>query len=124
GPVRVAGVSARTEWRSRAAYIARFKSIALGRGEVHLNLHVWHVNLDLRVHINGTVDLREGPLHLLGLASQNVQIGAEDADYDIIAGSYQHLIDSLVEVGLHIVVEPRIAVDHLLDGSQRLVVVD
>ena len=67
-PVNVADFSARNKCRSRPAYIARFKSIALGLGEVHLNFHVWHVNLDLRVHINGTVDLREGPLQLLGLA--------------------------------------------------------
>ena len=67
------------------AHIARFKSIALGLGEVHLDLHLRHVNLEFRVHISGTVDLREGSPHLLGLAMQDAQIGAEDADNDIIA---------------------------------------
>ncbi len=68
-PVNVADFVARHQYARRPADIARFEPIALGFGEVHLDLHVWHVNLELRMHISGTVDLREGPSHLLGLAA-------------------------------------------------------
>ena len=44
----------------------------------------------------GRVDLREGLLHLLGLAPEDVQVGAVDAHDDVIARSHQHLIDPLV----------------------------
>src|SRR5262249_35170198 len=60
--------------------IARLDAIALGLGEVYLNVHLWLVDLGLRMHISNTGDLRDGLPHLLGLAPQNVQLDAEDAD--------------------------------------------
>src|SRR5204862_6750370 len=96
----------------------RFESVALGLGEIHLDLYVWHVNLQLRMYINRPLDLRESLLYLLGFTAQNTQIGSEDAHDDLIARSHQHLIDPLIEVGLHIVKEPWVAVDHVADGSQ------
>ena len=35
----------------------------------------------------------------------------------------EHLVDPLVQVGLHVAVQAGVAVDHLLDRGQRLVVV-
>ena len=51
------------------------------------------------------------------LLAQDVEILAVDADDDRVARPGQHLPDPLLEVGLHVAVEPGIAVDHLLDAA-------
>src|SRR6266581_928359 len=84
-PVNVTDFGARYQCGRRPAHIARFESIVLGLGEVHLDLHLWLLDLELRMDISGTVDLREGPSHLFGLAAEDAQVGAVDADNDIVA---------------------------------------
>ena len=76
------------------------------------------------MQIDEPVDPRERLPDLLRLVAQDVQIGAVDAHDDRLARSGQHLSDPLLQIGLHVAIEPGIAVDHLLDRGQRLVVVD
>ena len=61
-------------------------------------------------------------LDLGRLLPQHVEVLTVDADDDGLAGAGQHLPDALLQVGLHVTADPRIAVDHLLDPGQRLVV--
>ena len=68
-----------------------------------------------------TVDLPEDLTHLIRLGTQDFQIVAEDPDDDGIARSRQDLVDPLVQVGLSIPEEPRIALDDLVDGGHGLV---
>src|SRR6266496_5119518 len=53
------GFNAGYQRRCRPADITRFESIALSLGKVHLDIHLWLFDLQLRMHINGTVDRSE-----------------------------------------------------------------
>src|SRR5439155_19037140 len=44
--------------------------------------------------------------------------------HDRLLGAGQHLFDALLEIGLHVAIEPGVTVDQLLNFRQRLVVVD
>src|SRR6266496_4040980 len=103
------------------AHIAWFESIALGLGKVDLDVHLWLLDLQLRMHINGTVNLRERVPHLLGLTAQDAQVGAGDTHDDIVARSRQHLASRLFQVSLHIAPDAGIAFGNLAhprNGSQ------
>src|SRR5262249_11271524 len=106
------------------ADIAWLESVTFGFVEVYLDLNVRHIHLELCMHIRGPIDLGKGPLHLRSFAAQDFEIGAVEADHDIVARSHQHLVDPLVEVVLDISVEPWVTVDHLLDGGQRGAIVN
>ena len=63
-------------------------------------------------------------LDLLGQVLELAEVGAVDPHDDRIARTGQDLADALLEVGLHVTSQARVAVDHLEDGRVRLVVVD
>ena len=65
-----------------------------------------------------------GVLHVIRRAPQGRQLRPEDAHDDRLARARQDLLDALPEVGLNVAIKPRIAVDGLLDGLQRRLVVD
>ncbi len=120
---KVADFFACQQGRRRPAHIAGLEAIALRRGQIDLDLHLRHLGLELHVQIGDAGDALQGLLHLVRLVVDALQVGPIDAHDKGFAGSGQHLVDSFVEIGFHIVEEPRIAVDHLLDGGHRLVVV-
>ena len=97
--------------------------VALGRREVDLHLELGDVLDELDVLLDHAVDVGEDRLDLIGLGPQHVEVRAEDADHDGVARAGQHLADAFLEVGLHVPLEARVAVDDLLDLGEGLVVV-
>ena len=64
------------------------------------------------------------PAHLVGLGAERRRGRRRRcARRSASRGARQHLVDALAQVGLHVVVEPGIGVDDLLDRRERLVVV-
>ncbi len=51
-PEDVADFFARQQGRRRPAHVAGFEAIALGRREIHLDLHLGHLGLELHVQID------------------------------------------------------------------------
>ena len=66
----------------------------------------------------------EALLDVVGQILERRQIRPVDADDDRVARAGEHLADALLEVGLDVAPQTGIAVDDLLDGGERLVVVD
>ena len=81
-----------------------------------------HLGELLGVLLGQAVHAEQELLDLGRLLPQDVQVVAVDADDDGLAGAGQDLPDALLQVGLHVAPEARVAVDHLLDLGQRLVV--
>ena len=63
-------------------------------------------------------------LHLLRLLAQGVQVRTEQADDDRLAAAGDDLLGALVQVGLAVAEEAGVVSDDLVDGRDRLVVVD
>ena len=61
--------------------------------------------------------------HSLCLTLEDLQIRPEDSHHDRLRCTGEHLVDSLPEIGLHVVIQAGVAVHNLLDRLQRLVVV-
>ena len=93
-------------------------------GQVDLDIHLGDVLLEVDVVLDDAVDPGDGLADLLGLVPQDLEVGAADADDDGLAAAGQDLADALLEIGLDVATEPRVALDHLVDLVERLVVVD
>ena len=104
--------------------VARLQAVALRGGKVDLHLHLGDLGLELDVLVDDAVDAGQQLLHLVGLLAKDRQVLAEDAHDDGVALTGQHLADAFLQVGLHVTAQTGVAVDHLLDPGQRLVVVD
>ena len=52
--------------------------------------------------------------------AQRLEVGAEEPHDDRLAGAGEHLLDPLLEVGLHVAVQAGVAVDDLLDPARRV----
>ena len=121
--VRIADLLAGDHGRCRAADVTRLQAVAICRRKVDLHVDLGDLGQQLDMEVDDALDLCELLLQLVGLLAQHDQIGAEDADDDRIAGSGQHLADPLLEIGLHVTPQARIALNHLLDRRERGVVV-
>ena len=56
-------------------------------------------------------DVADALLDVLGLLLQRREVWTVDAHHDGLAGTGQHLLDALPEVGLHVAVEARVVLD-------------
>jgi hypothetical protein len=123
-PEDVADLFAGHQGGRRPAHIARLDPVDLGLSQVDPDIDLGDVLVELHELLDGAVDAGDGLPHLLRLLLEDVQVGAADADRDGLAGPGQDLADTFLQVGLYVPPESGIAVDHLLDGSACLVVVD
>ena len=73
--------------------------------------------------LDDALDAADGLLYLLGRLADLLEVVALDADDERRAASRQHLPDPLLQVRLHVPVDPRVALDDLLHLGERLVVV-
>src|SRR5215211_9193269 len=105
-------------------HVARLDAVVLRRGEVHLDLRVWKVLLEVGVGVDEAGDVLHLLRDLIRLGVKHVEVGAIDAHDDGFARARKHLLDPFSQVGLHVPIEPGVAVDRLLDGDQSIVIVD
>ena len=116
----VADLLALDHGRSGPAHVARLEAVALGLREVDLDLDLGDALLELDDGRRSTpVDLRDAALHLVRLAVERVR-SSPKMRTTIGSLDPEHLVDPLVQVGLHVVEHPGIAVDDLLDPRDRL----
>ena len=95
----------------------------LGCRELDRDLRLCNAFLELDERVAHALDVRDGRPHVVGLPVEGREVVAEDADDDRIARPREHLVDPLVEVGLHVVERPGVPVDDLLDLRDGLLVV-
>src|SRR5205085_4471728 len=122
-PEDVPDLLAGDQGRRRTADVARLEAVLLSDRQVLLDEDLWHVHLLLLAHLRHTRSGLEHLLDLVGLGAQHAQVRTVDPHDHGLAGPGQYLLDALLEVGGDIPLQPRIAVDNLLDGGNRLVVV-
>ncbi len=121
--MNVAHLEARHHLVRRPQHVARLDPVAFGGGEVHLDLHMWDHGLELNVQIDHALDALHRLLHLLRRRAEDVQLWPIEAHDDRFSTAREHLSDAFLQIGLHIAVDARVAVHHLLNGVERRVVV-
>ena len=95
----------------RAPDVAGFEPVPLRRVEVDRDLDLRDVQQPLGLDVDGPLDARHGVLDLVRLRAQHLQVRSVDAHHDGVARPGQDLLDPLLEVGLHVALQPGIAVD-------------
>ena len=105
------------------ADIAGLEALALGRGQVDLDLHLSFLGLPLDLQVRNAVDRRQRLLHLLRRAAERRPVRAVEADDDCVVGPGQHLPDALAQIRLNVPGQPGIPVDHSLDSRDRCLVI-
>ena len=98
-----------------AADVTRLEPVLLRLLQVDLDRDLWHLRELLDVLLVQAVDAEQQLLDLGRLLPEHVEVVAVDADDDRLAGARQHLPDALLQVGLHVAPDARVAVDDLLD---------
>ena len=120
----VADLLAREQDRRGPPDVARLDPVGLRLGQVDLDLDLRDLDLELGVQVDQPRDAAERLLDLRRLGPQDRQVGTEDAHDDGVAGARQDLADPLLQVGLDVAPQPRVAVHDFLDRRVGLVVVD
>jgi hypothetical protein len=120
---QVADLDARQHGGGRPPHVARLDADLPRLGEVDLDLQGRLLDQALDLLVGDAVDAGEGLPHLLRLAAQHLQVLAVDAHHQAVARAAEDGVDPLLRVGQHLAVEPGVAVDHLLDAGDGLVVV-
>ena len=91
----------------RAAHVARLQAVAPAAVEVHRDLDLRHVHLQLDVQVGEPVDVRDSARSTRRPVSRSSSGPAPKMRTTIGSlGAGEHLLDALVQVGLHVVVEP------------------
>ena len=121
---KVTGLLTGHQPRCGPSDVAWLEAVPLGRREVDLDLQLRDVVLEVDVVLADAGNITQQPVDLLCFLPKQIEILAEDADRDGVAGSGQDLPDALPQVGQHVAVDPRVAVDHSPDVVDGLVVVD
>ena len=123
-PEDVADLLAGDERGGRAADVARLEPVALGRLEVDRDLDLGHVVLELDVLLDDAVDAAHQVLDVVrGGRAASSRSSPKIFTTMRLARAGEHLADPLLQVGLHVAAKARVAVDHLLDRGEGLVVV-
>ena len=122
--VDVGDLDAGDQRRCDAADIARLQAVAPGPLEVHRDLDLRYLDLLLDMQVDEARDVLDGALNLLGAASQDMEIGTENAHHDRFARARENLLDPFPQIRLDIAVQAGVAGDHGLDARVRLVIVD
>jgi hypothetical protein len=123
GLEQIAGFLARHQPGGRPPNVAGLEAVPLGRLEIDFDPDLGDVVLEVRGVLADTGDLAEDGVDLLGLFPEELQVLAEDADGDGVAGAGQDLPDPLLQVREHVAEDPRVAIDDAPDAGDRLVVV-
>src|SRR6185312_9292285 len=111
------------ESRCRPTHIAGLQSVLRRPGQVNLNLALGLIERDIDVIVDDALDSGELVLQLEALTPQDGQVLAVQADDYRLFRSGENLFDALVEIGEHIAIDARVAVDNATNRLDRLVVV-
>src|SRR6185312_2093271 len=111
------------ESRCRPTHIAGLQSVLRRPGQVNLNLDLGLIERDIDVIVDDALDSGELVLQLEALTPQDGQVLAVQADDYRLFRSGENLFDALVEIGEHVAVDARVAVDDALNRLDSLVVV-
>src|SRR3954454_14982817 len=114
---------AREDRGGRPTHIARLEPKPSGLDEIDRDLDLRHFLLQFFMQVDEALDTRKSLFHVDGMPTQDIKLRAEDAHHDRFAGAGQHLFDPLPQIGLDVAVDSGVAVDRLMNGVQRLVVV-
>src|SRR3954447_13096423 len=104
--------------------ISRLQPIAQRFGKSLRNLDVRYIHIDVLFDFVGPLDGCKRLAHELRLLAQHGEIGTENAHHNRLAFPRQNLFDALIQIRLHTAKQTRIAVHHLLDSGNRLLVID
>ena len=115
----VADLLALDQSGGRSAHATGADAVPLCCSEIHLDLDLRDALQLLGMQVDDPVDVVERRLDFRGLGDKDVQLWPEDADHDLVARASEDLPDPLLQVGLHVATQPRIAVDDLLHGVER-----
>ncbi len=107
----------------RTADIARFQAILLGLCQIHLNLYLRCLHVELFLQVRDAGDTLHRGEHFLCFTLQGMQILTVNADHHGIARACEDFADPFLQVRLHITYQARIAIHQLLDGVQCFVIV-
>ena len=104
----------------------------IGRGEAKLrrglrpqfDLNLRHKNLRLNLQVCHSRYVADGLTDLLGFLTKHPEVLAIHSHHNARAGASEDLLDSLLQIGQHVPIQPGVAVDHLLNpvhGGRRRV---
>ena len=116
-------MKARQQDGRRAAYIAGFDAMGLGRGQVNLDFQSRLINGEIHLRIGDTVNLRQSLPHLLRLTAQDIQVFAKDAHSEAVAGARRWRAERLLQIGPHLAIQPGVTVNRLLNGGHCRIMV-
>src|SRR5262249_7074115 len=117
-PEDVAHLLAGDQGGRGAADVAGFQPVPRGLRQIDLHLDLRHVDLEVHVVVDDPGYPGQDLLHLVGLVADHRQILTVDPDDDGLLRPGEYLLDALVQVGQDVLVDPRVVVDHLVDGGQ------
>src|SRR5438552_2836171 len=107
--VDVGDLDAGDQRRGDAADVARLQAVAPGLLEVHRDLDLRYLDLLLDVQVDEARDVLDGALNLPGAASEDMQIGTENAHHDRFARARENLLDPFPQIRLDIAVQAGVA---------------
>src|SRR5206468_4094550 len=105
------------------ADVAGLEAMALGGGNVDLDLDLRFLGLSFHAQIRDALDVPQGLPHLLRHAVERGTLRTIEAQDDGVVSPREHLSDLLAQIRLHVLGESGIAVDHSLNGGHRRLVV-
>ena len=117
GPEDVADLLARHQRGGIPAHVARLQAVPFRPGQIDGHIHLRDIagDVPVRVHTRHGLHQREDLVRSSPQGRQVVAVGADDDGF-LAAG--QHLLDPLVEVGLHLPEQARVPVGDGMDPVQ------
>ena len=114
---QVADLNARQQGRRRPAHIAGFDAVLLRRGQIDLDLPTQAAQPEDRYAQPATPSIPViGCLTSSALAAEDIAVvSPKTRTTSESFGSVPDLAALLFQIGLHVVVDPGVAVDHILD---------